>query len=257
MTLFVISILIGCLSVMTVRGKRGKWPSGMPVTRSRLVAVGGTYEGSHERASDAYVIQERLVATADGATGAAGAEPGPAAAALALGAVVTARPQHAGTRERDLEECALAAHRAVRAGTLRKPATPDLVSTLDVIVLDPGESPRLRFAHVGSGVIWHCPKGAAPVRLTKSHCFEDGRLERGLGLPSPFDAEVGSVPIRPGDRVVVVTDGVIRALGAQRVTELLAGGSSPAACLDRMYDELAAAEPQEDATVIIAEFVTV
>ncbi|MGP3956727.1 hypothetical protein ACTWPT_12060 [Nonomuraea sp. 3N208] len=61
MTFFVISFLVGCLSVMTVRGKRGKWPPGMPVTRPRLVAVGassGTYEGTHGRASDAYVVQE-------------------------------------------------------------------------------------------------------------------------------------------------------------------------------------------------------
>lgn len=254
MTIFVISILIGCLSVMTVRGKRGKWPQGMPVTRSRLVAVGGTYEGSHQRASDAYVIQERLVAAADGA---AGSELDHTAAAAALGALVAARPQHTGTREQDLEECAQAAHRAVRDAALRDPAMPGLVSTLDVIVLDPGESPLVRYAHAGKGAIWHCPKGAAPVPLTTTHCFDDGPPPRALGLPSALDLEVGTVPVRPGDRVVVMTDGVVGALGVRRLTELLAVGSSAIACLDRLYDELAAAEPKEDATVIIADFVTV
>ncbi|RVX38529.1 hypothetical protein EDD27_0842 [Nonomuraea polychroma] len=39
MTLFVISFLIGCLSVMTVRGKRGNWPPGMPVTRPEVGTV--------------------------------------------------------------------------------------------------------------------------------------------------------------------------------------------------------------------------
>lgn len=91
MTFFVISILIGCLSVMNVQGRRGKWPPGMPVTRPRLVAVGGTFEGSRGRPSDAYVIQERLVATADGGTG---PEAGHVAAALALAAVIAGRPQH-------------------------------------------------------------------------------------------------------------------------------------------------------------------
>ncbi|WP_327584101.1 protein phosphatase 2C domain-containing protein [Nonomuraea sp. NBC_00507] len=250
MTLFVISFLIGCLSVMTGRGKRGQWPPGMPVTRPRLVAVGGTYEGVHGRASDAYVVQERLVAVADGA---AGAEPGHTAAAVALGAVVAARPQRAGRREEDLDECAQTAHRALRTAALREPAGRDLVSTLDVIVLDPGESPRLRFAHVGNGAIWHCVKGAAPVPLTTAHSFGDGPLLRGLGLPSALNPEVGAVSIHPGDRVVIVTDGVVRALGPQRMAELFTAGSSPAACLDRIYDELAAADPKEDATVIIAD----
>ncbi|WP_188189980.1 PP2C family protein-serine/threonine phosphatase [Nonomuraea sp. SYSU D8015] len=256
MTYFVMSILIGCLSVMAVRGKRGKWPQGMPVTRPRLVAVGGTYEGSHRRASDAYVIQERLVAVADGA---AGSEPGHTAAALALGAVVAAGPQHARSPrapEQDLGECAQAAHRAVRSAALRDAAMPGLVSTLDVIVLDPGESPRLRFAHVGDGAIWHCPRGGAPTRLTTSRSADDGP-PCGLGLPAALEPEVGAVPIRPGDRVIVVTDGVVQALGARRMTELFATGSSPVACLDRLYDELAAAEPKEDATVIIADVVTV
>ncbi|TMR97953.1 SpoIIE family protein phosphatase [Nonomuraea basaltis] len=254
MTVFVISILIGCLSVMTVRGRRGQWLTGMPVARARLVAVGGTYEGSHGRASDAYVIQERLIAAADGA---AGTELGHTAAALALGAVVAGRPQHAGTREQDLEECAQAAHRAVRNAALRNPAMPALVSTLDLIVLDPGESPRLRFAHVGNGAIWHCAKGAPPVPLTTPHRSDDGPPPRGLGVSAALNPEVGTVPIRPGDRVVIVTDGVVRALGAQRMTELLTEGASPVACLDRFYDELAAVEPKEDATVVIADFVTV
>ncbi|MCK2220167.1 serine/threonine-protein phosphatase [Actinomadura sp. ATCC 31491] len=254
MTFFVISILIGCLSVMTVQGRRGKWPPGMPVTRPRLVAVGGTYEGTHGRPSDAYVVQERLVATADGG---AGAELGHAAAALALAAVVAARPQHAGTREQDLDDCAQAAHRAVRNAALRNPAMPELTSTLDLIVLDPGESPRLRFAHVGNGAIWHCPRGGTPAPLTTSHCFDDGPPLRALGRPTALNAEVGTVAVRPGDRVVIVTDGVVRALGAQRLTELLDAAAPPVACLDRLYDELAAVEPKDDATVVIADFVTV
>ncbi|MEU6714330.1 hypothetical protein ABZ897_22925 [Nonomuraea sp. NPDC046802] len=58
MTLVAISILVGCLSVMTVRGRQGSWPQGMPVARPRLMAVGGTSEGSQGQPSDAYVIQE-------------------------------------------------------------------------------------------------------------------------------------------------------------------------------------------------------
>ncbi|GAA3534173.1 hypothetical protein GCM10022419_011940 [Nonomuraea rosea] len=253
MTYIVISILVGCLSVMTVQGRRGNWPTGMPVARPRLMAVGGTYEGSGGRPSDAYVIQERLVAAAHGA---GGAEPGHAAAALALGAVVATRPQHMGTREEDLDECAQAAHRAVRTAALRNPAMPNLATTLDVVVLDRGEYPRLRFAHIGNGAIWHCPKGGTPQPLTTSHSFDDGALLRGIGLPSALNPEIGSVPLRPGDRIVIVTDGVIRALGAARVTELVSNAVSPVACLDRLYDEMAAAEPADDATVIIADYVT-
>ncbi|MEU4509346.1 protein phosphatase 2C domain-containing protein [Nonomuraea wenchangensis] len=266
MTLFVISILIGCLSVMNVQGRRGKWPPGMPVTRPRLVAVGGTFEGSRGRPSDAYVIQERLVAAADGGTG---AEAGHVAAALALAAVIAGRPQHGGTREQDLDDYVQAAHRAVRDAAPRNPGMTEPSSTLDLIVLDGGESPRLRFAHVGNGAIWHCPRGGTPAPLTTPHSFDDGPPLRALGRPAEIDtatnaeintavnAEVGAVAVRPGDRVVMMSDGVVQALGVKRVTELLTGSASPVACLDRLYDELAAVEPKEDATVVIADFVTV
>jgi serine/threonine protein phosphatase PrpC len=84
----------------------------------------------------------------------------------------------------------------------------------------------------------------------------DGPPPRGAGLLPALTPEIGSVVLRPGDRVAIVTDGAIKALGTARMRVLLAGGASPAACLDRMYDEMAAAEPKGDATVIIAEFVT-
>ncbi|MFB4277515.1 MULTISPECIES: protein phosphatase 2C domain-containing protein [unclassified Nonomuraea] len=253
MTVFVITFLLGCLSVMTVRGRKGNWPAGMPVARPRLVAVGGTYEGTDGWPCDAYVVQERMIAAARGAGGTQLAH---MAAALALGAVVAERPQHAGTREEDLVECAQAAHRAVRTTALRDAAMPDLVSTLDLVVLDRTEIPRLRFAHVGNGEIWHCPKGGEPHRLTTPHAFDGGPLLRGLGLPTALNPEVGAVALRPGDRVAIVTGGAIAALGVARMKELFTDGSSPVACLDRMYDEMAAEEPKEDATVIIAEFVT-
>ncbi|MEU6729918.1 protein phosphatase 2C domain-containing protein [Nonomuraea wenchangensis] len=254
MTFFVISILIGCLSVMNVQGRRGKWPPGMPVTRPRLVAVGGTFEGSRGRPSDAYVIQERLVATADGGTG---PEPGHVAAALALAAVIAGRPQHAGPREQDLDDYVQAAYRAVRGAASRHPAMTEPAASLDLIVLDGGESPRLRFAHVGTGAIWHCPRGGTPAPLTTPHSFDDGPPLSALGRPAAINPEVGAVAVRPGDRVVMMSDGVLQALGVKRVTELLTGSASPVSCLDRLYDELAAVEPKEDATVVIADFVTV
>lgn len=65
MTFIVITILLSCLSVMAVRGQRGTWPTGMPVARPRLSAVGGAYEGSHRRPSDTDVIQEPLIAADD------------------------------------------------------------------------------------------------------------------------------------------------------------------------------------------------
>src|SRR4051812_29105966 len=109
MTFIVIAILISCLSVMAIRGQRGTWPPGMPVARPRLSAVGGTYEGSQGRPSDAYVIQERLIATASGAVGGqlggqGGGRLGDAsAAAVALGAVVAARPRYGGARRVDMD----------------------------------------------------------------------------------------------------------------------------------------------------------
>ncbi|MGI5270224.1 SpoIIE family protein phosphatase [Nonomuraea sp. CA-218870] len=240
MTLISISILISCLSVMAVRGRRGPWPPGLPVARPRLSAAGGTFEGSHGRPSDEYVIQERLIAVADG--GGRG-RPGHTAAALALGAVVAARPQMAGTRAEELGSCA---RTAWRAALRAEPALAEEATGLDLIVLDVGEHPRLRYAHVGGGAIWHCAKGGRPRRLTAA-----GTGQSGTAAP-----EIGSVPLRQGDRVVVVTDGVVRALGLERLLELFADGRSPTACLDQLYDELSVLEPDEDATMLVADFVS-
>ncbi|MEU8148343.1 SpoIIE family protein phosphatase [Nonomuraea sp. NPDC048901] len=275
MTFIVIAILITCLSVMAIRGQRGTWPPGMPVARPRLSAVGGTYEGSHGRPSDAYVIQERLIATASGGQlgghdggqggGWGGGQLGDvSAAAVALGAVVAARPRYGAARKVDMNGWAQAVHHSVRTAAQLDPATSGLVNTLDLIILDAADSPCLRFAHVGNGAIWHCPKSARPQPLTTSHSFEDGSPhsledgspQRGLGLASALSPQVGTVSLRPGDRVVIITNGAIRALGASRMTELFAGGPSPAACLDRVFDEMAAVEPKDDATVVIADFVT-
>ncbi|MBT2227915.1 SpoIIE family protein phosphatase [Nonomuraea sp. NEAU-A123] len=247
MTFIVITILLSCLSVMAVRGHRGTWPPGMPVARPRLSAVGGTYEGSHRRPSDAYVIQERLIAAASGADG----NP---SAALALGAVVAARPHYAGTQEADMDNWAQAVHHSVRTASLRDPATSGLVSTLDLIILDLEDSPCLRFAHVGDGAIWHCARSEPPHPLTTPRSLADGSVPREIGLA--YDPQVGTVSLRPGDRVVIVTNGAIRALGVPRMRELFAGGPSPAACLDRVFDEMAAVEPKDDATVVIADYVT-
>ncbi|MFD1541291.1 SpoIIE family protein phosphatase [Nonomuraea guangzhouensis] len=277
MTFIVITILLSCLSVMAIRGQRGTWPPGMPVARPRLSAVGGTYEGSHRRPSDAYVIQERLIAAASGAdddadgdvddpadhgpddgaaTRAGGGADGHASAALVLGAVVAARPHYAGTREADMDGWAQAVHHSVRTAYLRDPATSGLVSTLDLIILDPEDGPCLRFAHVGDGAIWHCARSEPPQQITTPHSLADGSPPRGIGRASDPDPQVGTVSLRPGDRVVIVTNGAIRALGVPRMRELFAGGPSPAACLDRVFDEMAAVEPKDDATVVIADFVT-
>ncbi|NBE97377.1 hypothetical protein FE391_30080 [Nonomuraea sp. KC401] len=310
MSFVVIPILVGCLSVMTVRDRRETWKAGLPAARPRLVAAGGTYDGTRGRPSDAYVIQERLIAAAHGtpvpgqdstrstSSGGGAGETGDAdlahtAAALALAAVVAARPQHAGAREVDLGECTEAAHRAVRAAARCAPAPhpdPDtpaarsggvepgaagthsvgtpagsgpsgrggdrVVSSLDLVVLDQDEHPRLRYAHVGDGAIWHCAKGAEPRPITTAHVCDRGTMTRGLGLPSALAPEIGTLPLRSGDRVALVTGGVTRALGTNRLKALLASGYSPAACLDRLYDEMAALEPEGDATAIIADVVT-
>lgn len=173
---------------------------------------------------------------------------------------------------------AQAVHHSVRTAAQRDPAMSALVSTLDLIILDAADGPCLRFAHVGDGAIWHCPKSERPQPLTTSYSLEDGSSHSsgdgshshedgshssgdgspqcGLGLASALSPQVGTVSLRPGDRVVIITNGAIRALGVSRMAELFAGGPSPAACLDRVFDEMAAVEPKDDATVVIADFVT-
>ncbi|MEU6714322.1 hypothetical protein ABZ897_22885 [Nonomuraea sp. NPDC046802] len=58
-------------------------------------------------------------------------------------------------------------------------------------------------------------------------------LPRGIGLPSALNPELGTVSLRPGDRIVVLTGGALKALGAPRLTDLIADGTSPVALRSR------------------------
>jgi hypothetical protein len=206
----------------------------------RMVTAARTGKGHRGRSGGAHLLQEELAAVAHGAGGSGLAG---IAAALALGTVVAARPQHT----EDLRACALSAHRALRTAVRSDPTLSGLVSTLDVIALTQPdhEYARLRYVHVGSGAIWWCPYGGAPELLTTPHSFGDGPLLRGVGLGAVLNPDSGVLSPCQGDRVVLVSGA-----GSGRAGAVLAGlaGTTAGDCLDRLLAELG-----DDCTAVVAD----
>jgi serine phosphatase RsbU (regulator of sigma subunit)/CHASE2 domain-containing sensor protein len=128
---------------------------------------------------------------------------------------------------------------------------------------------------VNSGRLWHCSAGHEAPWIVRPETGKVERLEGGAGPPlcvlEDFAYETAAARLRPGDTVLMVTDGVTEALdpggdlfGTLRVTALLAeagqvpGRSEPA----RLVADLVAAvrtfrepfEPADDVTLLAVQW---
>jgi len=154
---------------------------------------------------DAYFAQTNLAAVARGLTG---TDIDQRAATLALGAVLAMRPQHAEDPAQALREAASAANRTICAISRRDPQLPDMVTTLDVVMLSAQAGKlALYYAHAGNSTIWLQRADGSQVRpLTKAHAFAGGPLLRAVGLAPELTPDVAAEPVSLGDRVFIATE---------------------------------------------------
>lgn len=215
-----------------------------------------------------------LLAVADGMGGTIG---GGDAATVALAALVDSltagvdQPQF-GVESRRSTAVAAALAGAVAAAHARvRSLAPDELpvplrggTTLTAVVLT---GRRLHLAHAGDSSCWLLRRGRLR-RLTEVHTHAaalvaagaveqgsaaerrlGGLLTRFLGMPGTVCPQVTTIRVRPGDRVLVATDGVTRGLPVPALGELL---SRPGLGAADLVAAAAAAGSRDDATALLA-----
>lgn len=198
-----------------------------------------------------------LLAVADGMGGTVG---GADAADAALAGLV----ESVGTAP-DLLPAVTAAHDRVRALAAEgMPVALRPGTTLTAALLD---GRRLRLAHLGDSSLWLL-RGGRLRRLTEEHTSAaalvaagavepgsvaqrrlDGMLTRYAGMPGTACPQLATVRLRPGDRLLVASDGVTRPLPVPRLAALLA---DPALVAADLVAAAADAGGRDDATALLA-----
>jgi protein phosphatase len=175
--------------------------------------------------------------------------------AAALTAATSAAALTAATR---------AAHERVRtlaAEAIPVPLRPG--TTLTAVLVVGG---RLHLAHAGDSSAWLLRRGRLR-RLTEVHSQGaalvaagavaagspaerrlDGLLTRFLGMPGAVHPQQSAVRLRPGDRLLVASDGVTRALGVPALATLLA---RPDIRAKDLVDAAVEAGGRDDATALL------
>ena len=211
--------------------------------------------------------QALVLAVADGMGGTLG---GGEAATAALAALLDSLDESAPVTVDALGAAVAAAHQRVRS--LAPDGIPVALRAGTTLTAAVATARRLHLAHVGDSSCWLLRRGRLR-RLTEVHTHAAalvaaGAVERGsaaerrlgglltrfLGMPGTVGTQLAAIPIRPGDRVLVATDGVTGALPVPALAALLSRPGVRAADLVRAAVE---AGGRDDATALLVDMDTV
>lgn len=194
---------------------------------------------------DAVLVDDDLglYAVADGVTRPAG---GAEASALAVESL------HRFYREEpDLDRSLQRTHRKVlqeREDRARAGGPFVGYSTLTAAVVD-GRGYRL--AHVGDSAAILCRDGRATV-LTVEHHDERGALVQCVGMEGEFKPHVAGGRLRPGDCLILATDGVTGCVDADAIAAVAARLREPMRIAERLVEAASVAPIYDDDKSVVA-----
>lgn len=232
--------------------------------RTRIAAV--TDIGHvRDQNEDRYLVAEPVVAVADGMGGHLGGE---VAAQLAVETLERLTQR----REGSLADRVREANRAVWERSRSDPTVAGMGTTLTAVELGEG---RARVAHVGDSRAYRFRDGEL-LRLTEDHTVVhrmvlEGQLTeeqaelhpyrniltRVLGVEPAVDVDEAEVDLRPGDRLLLCSDGLTGMLPERRILQVLAEETDPRSAADRLVAEANAAGGVDNITVIVVDVVEV
>jgi protein phosphatase len=157
------------------------------------------------------------------------------------------------------------AHHRVRAAA--PPGLPDALRPGSTLTAALVVGDRLVVGHVGDSGCWLL-RGGALIRLTEVHTHAavlvaagavdrgspaarrlDNLLTRHLGMPGELRPQLTAVRLQVGDRLLLATDGLSRALPPVALAALLAGADTTAG---RLVGAAVAAGAKDDVTALLA-----
>jgi protein phosphatase len=211
---------------------------------------------------DAYLTAPPLFAVADGMGGHRAGE------VASAGAIRTLQKE-AGHDTDSLVAAVQSANRAVHAEAA---ANPDLSGMGTTITAMMTTSNSAQIVHVGDSRAYLLRDGRLR-RLTQDHTVVDrlareGKipaeevdrhpqrsvLERALGVGPEVDVDVQLLDLRPGDRLLLCTDGLTSMLDDDEIREILLREKDPQTAAQALIDAALAAGGKDNVTAVIVDF---
>lgn len=218
--------------------------------------VGRVREGNE----DAYMVRDPLFAVADGMGGHQGGE---VASNLAL-----ERLERATDGGSDLADVVREANRAVFEQAAQDPGLAGMGTTLTAVRV---QDERLHLAHVGDSRMYLLRDGRLE-RITRDHTVveqlvdqgrmsaEDAKihpqrsiLTRALGVDEDIQVDESDVDVRPGDRVLLCSDGLTGMVDEDRILSILTDTPDPQAACGALIEAANQAGGQDNITAVVLD----
>ncbi len=168
---------------------------------------------------------------------------------------------------RRLRGCLQAANRAVMKMADEDPGLRGMGTTFTVLLLEEGAY----LGHVGDSRAYLL-RGGALNPLTRDHSLVEKMVREGfltprearqhprrnvilraLGLTANLAADLVRVDVRPGDRILLCTDGLTTHLEDEELAALLQAEDDPEACARMLVEEANAKGGEDNVTVILVD----
>jgi PPM family protein phosphatase len=211
---------------------------------------------------DAYLARDPLFAVADGMGGHQGGE---VASNLAL-----EKLERATDGDSDLAGVVREANRAVFEQAAQDPGLAGMGTTLTAVRV---QDERLHLAHVGDSRMYLLRDGGLE-RITRDHTVveqmvdqgrmtaEDAKihpqrsiLTRALGVEEDIQVDETDVDVRPGDRVLLCSDGLTGMVDEDRILSILTDKPDPQAACRALIEAANQAGGQDNITAVVLDVV--
>jgi protein phosphatase len=162
------------------------------------------------------------------------------------------------------QEAARECQRRIRGAARRRGAALDLGTTLTALYAQAGVA---EVAHVGDSRAYLVRPGVGCWRLTHDHTL-GAQLEHSTGEPAQGVAHILTnaigaidddprvealhVPMMPGDRFLVCSDGLTNFVDDAAIDALLVAATSARDAVDRLFERALATEASDNITVVVA-----
>ncbi len=230
----------------------------MKVTAAVATDVGLVREGNE----DSYLTDEPLFAVADGMGGHRGGE---VASQLAVETLEKLFKKGIGELPDQVQE----ANRVVFERSVVDEKVAGMGTTLTAALV---EGERVRLAHVGDSRAYLLREGGLRL-LTEDHTLvnrmvtegeisrEEAQthpqrsvLTRALGVETVVDVDDDTVQVRPGDRLLLCTDGLTSMVSEQAVEEVLRAAPDPQKAAQRLVQLANEGGGADNTTVVVLDF---